>query len=115
MRFEARDLKPYAEPVSPLDLKVDTIYFAVNFVDDEMLIPVVEPRVYIGKDLDAEEAGLYFQDVDSYRRGIRFESSDGETEATFEIGTEKHMFEYEKALDVLMRCALARRAAKGER
>ena len=113
MRFEARDLKPYAEPVSPPDLKEGTIYFAVNFVDDEMLIPLVEPRVYIGKNLDAEEPGFYFQDVDSYRQGIRFGSSDRETEAIFEIGTEKHVFEYEKALDVLMRCALDRRAAQG--
>lgn len=112
MRFEARDLKPYAEPIPPSDLKMGVIYFAVNFIDDAMLIPVVAPRVYIGEDLDAEEPGHYFQDVDSYRRGIRFKSSGGEANAIFEIGTEKHIFEYERALDVLMRCALNRRAAQ---
>jgi hypothetical protein len=111
MRFEERELKPYAEPVSPSDLKEGVIYFAVNFIDDEMLIPVVEPKVFIGKDLDPQEPGCYFQDLDSHRQGIRFGSSVEATQAIFEIGTEKHVFEYERALDVLMQCALRRRTA----
>jgi len=114
MHFEGRELKAYAEPVPPDQLKEDTIYFAVNFVDDDMLIPVMEPKVFIGRNLDADEAGLYFQDVESHRRGVRFESAKENDEAIFEIGTERHVFDYERALDQLMRCALKRRQALGE-
>ena len=75
MRFEERELKPYAEPVVSDDLRVGSIYFYVQFVDDEMLIPVVEPLVFVGTDLTADDQGtFYFQDVESYRQGVRFES-----------------------------------------
>jgi len=114
MRFEARDLKPYAEPVSPDQLKEGTTYFAVNFADEDMLVPILEPKVFIGRNLDANEPGLYFQDFDSYRRGVRFVSPTAENEARFEIGAERHVFDYERALDVLMSCALRRRKAFGE-
>jgi len=33
MRFEARELKPYAEPVSASDLKEGAVYFFVNFAE----------------------------------------------------------------------------------
>ena len=39
MRFEARELKPFAEPVSPEELRSGETYFAVLFVDDHGLIP----------------------------------------------------------------------------
>ena len=114
MRFEARELKPYAETVDREKLEVGTVYFAVNFVDDEMLVPIMEPKVFIGCDLDSkQENRLYFQDVDSYRQGVRFEPGVENGEAQFEIGAERHMFDYEKALDVLMMCALRRRQALG--
>jgi hypothetical protein len=62
---------------------------------------------------DETEDRFYFQDLDSHRRGIRFESATGEDEAFFETGTEKHIFEYDHALDVPMRCALRRREKLG--
>jgi hypothetical protein len=39
-------VKPYAETVPPDKLQVGTVYFAVNFIDDEMLIPIMEPKVF---------------------------------------------------------------------
>jgi hypothetical protein len=115
MRFEARELKPYAETVPPDELQVGTVYFAVNFVDDEMLIPIMEPKVFIGRNLNSEQGDrLHFQDIDSYRQGIRFESAAEDDEARFETGTERHIFEYEKALEVLMMCALRRRKGPGQ-
>ena len=42
MRIEERTLKPYAEPVSVERLEVGEVYFAVNFVDEEMLVPSLE-------------------------------------------------------------------------
>ncbi|MGB0037072.1 MAG: hypothetical protein WBP79_16515 [Candidatus Acidiferrales bacterium] len=115
MRFEERELKPYAETVPPDGLEVGTVYFAVNFIDDEMLIPIVEPKVFIGRNLNPEQGDyLYFQDIDSYRQGVRFEAGTQTSEARFETGTERHIFEYERALDVLMRCALRRRKGRDQ-
>ena len=112
MRFEERELKPYAEPVVESQLKEGEIYFSVIFLDDEMLIPVMEPRVFVGRKQESGDDGkLYFQDIESYRRGVRFDSLEGDEEATFQTGAGRFMFEYEHALDVLMACSLRRRKA----
>jgi hypothetical protein len=50
--FDGRELKPYAEPVSSNELEEDAVYFAVNYVDDEMLIPLMETLVFIGRNLE---------------------------------------------------------------
>jgi hypothetical protein len=42
MRFEARELKPLAEPVSNEELRAGETYFALLFVDDHGLIPSPE-------------------------------------------------------------------------
>ncbi len=114
MRFEGRELKPYAEPVSARDLKEGTVYFFLNFADDAMLIPTMESVVYIGKNLDRSDDGVvYFQDIDSHQQGVRYDSTSKNENAMFYSGPENetgHVFEYEPALDELMRCALRRRA-----
>ena len=72
MRFEERELKPYAEPVNAQTLRQGEIYFSVQFADEEMLIPIMEAWVFAGRSLDAENhaaSRLYFQDVESYRQG----------------------------------------------
>jgi hypothetical protein len=103
MRFEERELKPYAEPVLPDQLQEGKVYFSVIFLDEDGLVPIMEPRVFIGSKAET------FQDSHFYRRGIRFESPYADDEATFETGAGRYMFEYERALDVLMACALRRR------
>ena len=114
MRFEGRELKPYAEPVSVSKLTRGSVYFAVTYVDDQMLMPMVEPIIFAGQNLDAGDVGsvIYFQDAASYRQGIRHESPARGGDATFFAALEseiKHIFEYESALDELLRCALRRR------
>lgn len=110
MRFEERELKPYAEPVSPEELKTGETYFAVLFLDDDTRVPILEPKVFVGRDLQpGDEGRIYFQDYDSYQKGVRFDSATGDDEAVFETGAENHVFEYERALDRLMVCALRRR------
>ena len=107
MRFEERELEPYAEPVSPEELRTGETYFAVLFLDDEMRVPILEPKVFVGCDLEpGDEGQLYFQDYGSYQRGVRFDDATGDEEAVFETGAEKHIFEYERSLDQLMVCAL---------
>jgi hypothetical protein len=83
MRFEERELKPYAQPVSVGNLKEGEVYFSVTFIDDEMCIPTMETLVFIGRDLNNDDSGrLYFQDVDSYMEGIRYDSAQEEDYVT---------------------------------
>jgi hypothetical protein len=109
MRFEERELKAYAEPVLPDQLQEGKVYFSVIFLDEDGLVPMMEPRVFIGSKVEPEGDKLYFQAFHSYQRGIRFESPNADDEATFQTGTGRYMFEYDRALDVLMACALRRR------
>jgi hypothetical protein len=116
MRFEARELKPYAEPVASSDLQVGAIYFSVQFVDDQMLIPELDPLVFIGRDLSPGDHGtLYFQDAGSYRQGIKFESTETEDAAFYAQGESEinHIFDYERALDLLLTCSIRRNKRRG--
>lgn len=113
MIFEERELKPYAEPVTTSLLKEGDVYFSVQFADKEMLIPIMEAWVFAGRKLDPsdEENHLYFQDVGSYREGIRYDSATDDN-SCFQVATDqnvKHIFEYEHALDLLLLCSLRRR------
>jgi hypothetical protein len=115
MRFPERELKPYAEPVSeaPNQLRVGEIYFGVQFLDEGCFVPVLEPKVFIGRNLEPEDRDkLYFQDYDSYRAGIRYDTASPDDDSVFETGAEKHVFVYERALDVLLACSLRREKAK---
>lgn len=116
MRFEERELKPFAEPVVGSELKVGSVYFFVNYIDDEMLIPTMETVVFIGRNLENHDVGrVYFQDIDSYQQGARYGPAASEIQMHIYEGSEEevnHVFEYEHALDELMRCALKRREAQ---
>jgi len=113
MRFEARELKPYSEPVRVEELQEGRVYFAVNFLDTAMLIPTMEPVVFIGRNLEPGDVErFYFQDADSYRQGIRYATGVAEDDATFYFGAAPgHIFEYEHGLDCLLACSLRRARA----
>jgi hypothetical protein len=117
MRFEERDLKPYAQPVTAKVLEQGKVYFSVQFADDDMLIPIMETWVFAGCNLDPEDAEnhFYFQDVESHLQGIRYGTAT-EKNATFQVALEhntKHFFEYEYALEELLKCSLRRRKGSG--
>jgi len=130
LRFPARDLKPYGEYVRSEDLIVGEVYFRVDFVDDDMLVPEVVPVVFVGRNLtpgddSRSSALLYFQDFDSYSAGIRYETiragsqkgadqslEDVDEPPSFECAEETEysgVFEFEKALDQLLTCSLRRK------
>jgi hypothetical protein len=48
VHFDGRQLKPYAEPCFIKRATGGAVYFAVNYVDDEMLIPLMETLVLGG-------------------------------------------------------------------
>ena len=126
MRFEERELQPYAESVSASAVVEGSIYFSLNYVDDELLFPVREPVIFIGRNVEANDVGrVYFQDLRSYREGARYPwgasggsaaHPQGGSDAKFYSGSENevgHIFEYERALEQLMRCSLRRRKVPG--
>jgi len=117
VRVEQREVKPYAEPISATELKEGAVYFSVQFVDDNMMVPIVLPLVHIGRNLNPGDAGrVYFQDAESFRDGIRFSSASDDSGAQFyEQGEDElnHIFEFERALDVLVRCSVRRRDGPG--
>ena len=88
MRFEARELKPYAEPVSANELKLGREYFSVSFVDGEWCIPIIDTLIFTGK---THEGLLRFQDVVSYRQGVPPDEDTAEGHATFYQCTEDQM------------------------
>jgi hypothetical protein len=93
-------------------LREGEVYFSVQFVDEQMHIPVVGTWVYGGKTFDYEigEDRLISQDVEFYRQGIRH-GTDDESEGELQLQQQKyvnHIFEYERALEVLMNCSLRR-------
>lgn len=112
MRFEARILKPYAEPVPPDQFKESEIYYSIVYLDDDMKIPEIITLVFIGRNLDEGDKNiLYFQDVPSYQQGIRYISATVDENIRFFkcAGDQaKHIFEFEQALEQLMACSLRR-------
>ena len=86
--FKARELKQYSEPIRAADLEQGAIYFSLNYSDKDLLVPVLQPVVFIGKNLNPEDQGpiFYFQDVDSYMLGLRIDAPDDEKDAIFQSG-----------------------------
>lgn len=111
--FPATELPPYGEPVSPDEMQPGRVYFALQYQDPDLLVPNVYPLIFLGHDLDGDRRNMrFFQDFDSYRAGLRYESrSEGDRESFQVYGPDegKHIFDYEHALRSLMRCALTRR------
>lgn len=112
MRFEARELKPYAEPVPTEEFRNGEVYFAINYPDSAMIYPVIETVVFIGRNLEkGDRKRLYFQDAASYFAGRRYSSrgeDDGVSIWNCAEGQTKHIFDFERALDQLMLCSLRR-------
>jgi hypothetical protein len=115
MRFEERELKNYAEPIEASALVTGRIYFSVQFADEDLSVPIMGTWAFAGKSLRSGDKDdiLYFQDAESYLQGIRFGTPEA-NEAKFQIARPNslnHIFDYEHALDELMRCALRRKKA----
>jgi hypothetical protein len=116
MRFEIDDLKPYKEPVRDEELREGEIYFTVDYLDDLMLVPTLQPYVFIGRDLgEGDEQQVYFQDGASYAAGVRFKNA---VEDAVDIGnayiisghsSDVRVMHFEEALKTLIKCELRRR------
>jgi hypothetical protein len=111
MQFPERELKPYAEPVSATELREGSVYFMVTFIDNDMFVPVMETLVFIGK---SAEGLLEFQDAESFHQKTHRESATRDSMGNIFQCSEEQLngiFDYEHALDVLLRCSLRRQSA----
>ena len=132
MFFPGREVSQCAQPVVADDLVVGRIYFMVNYDDDDLLIPTLEPVVFLGKNIvdyrnDQESDDIfYFQDYSSHRNGVPHRAyeepvSEGGSEehlirAVFHDGTERMLsmvFDFNHALDSLLGCSLRRAEGSG--
>jgi hypothetical protein len=117
MYFEGRELKSLPRPVKKNELKLNNVYFALKYQDKGMLVPSLEPVVFIGNDLDPTHKGeLYFQDFVSHQKGISFSSSSPDDASEFFIIPEKtigFIFEYDAALNELLKCSIKREESSG--
>jgi hypothetical protein len=114
MIFPSRKLKPYSEPIELTELEQGQIYFLVQFFDSEMLIPQLEPVVFLGCGLERNPKMAYFQDLASFRAGATFVSAPKKRKSfakfsVFDKSKLGNIFVYEKALNELLSCALRRR------
>lgn len=115
--FEIGDLR-YDESVRNGELRAGEIYYQVTYLDDLTLVPMLQPYVFIGRDLsEGDEQQLYFQDATSYAAGIRFEHAldDGVDIGNAHIisgsPSDVRVMEFEEALKALIKCELRRREA----
>lgn len=71
-------MKERACSIRPDELVVGVVYFMVAYVDENMTAPVVDPIVYLGRDIYGEgDEQLYFQDAASYLNQGRFDVATG--------------------------------------
>jgi hypothetical protein len=128
--FDGRELKSYGEYVRSAELVEGHVYFSVGYLDQDSVIPEFVPLVFVGRNLDPDEPGLYFQDASSYLAGLRYDSADGacvneETSparlpqgvvVSFETMPETEfamVLEFEQALNLLLAVSLRRRKWDG--
>jgi hypothetical protein len=73
--------------------------------------------VFVGQNLEPEDNGrVYFQDLESFSAGVRHDTSTEDDGAVFYAQQEKHLnhiFQYENALNELLRCSLRRQKRNG--
>lgn len=104
------------ETVRPADLKENWVYFELDYVDTEFLIPTLRATLYIGKNLNKGDQGLiYFQDAKSFFSGLRYSGGNPIPGADIftisELEEDTPLFEYEDALVQLVQCSLRRKSA----
>lgn len=117
MRFE-RDLPTYAEPVKADELEIGETYFAVQYLDEDLLFPTLETLILTDKE-QGPDGGTVFclQDLGSYMAGVRRDSADADSFLFYSQSEQNlnHIFDHEHAVDELIRCSLRRRARKDSR
>jgi hypothetical protein len=116
LHFERR-IPLGAEPVEAERLVEGSVYFAVRYLDKDLVVPTMDTLVFMGRDLEADDVGLlYFQHASAYEMGYEYRQGDKSRGLGIQLYLESsanNVFEYEKALDELMRCSIRRKGTDG--
>jgi hypothetical protein len=130
--FEGRELKTYGDYVRAAELVEGRVYFRVSYLDQDRAIPELVPLVFVGRNLDPEQRGLYFQDASSYIAGERYDATDWESVnseedvprrihmgpvVSFETMPETEfatVLDFEQALDLLLGVSIRRNKWDGQ-
>jgi hypothetical protein len=118
MLFPATELKEYAEPINPRQLVKNEIYFSLQYLDSRLEIPVLQPLIFLGEMTERSDERLCFQNYGSYLAGIRLETAMDQDLMSFQMQTTNnvnHIFEFEKALELLMLSGLKRKQSRSQR
>lgn len=68
------------------ELSEEKVYFTLQYLDENLLVPIIQTLVYLGKNLDGEGSDLYyFQDIDSYQDGGGYPNHKGTTGQVFTL------------------------------
>jgi hypothetical protein len=96
--------------MKPVDLVVGTTYFSISYGDPDLLAPIVESLVYIGRDLQGD-GQLHFQDVASFRRGDTWQRP-GPASKFVRTSTADmcQILDFDELLNAVLDCAARRRA-----
>jgi len=71
MRFEERELKAVCRAGLPDQLQEGKVYFSVIFLDQDGLVPIMEPRVFIGFKAEPEGNELSTSKTSTPNRTIK--------------------------------------------
>jgi hypothetical protein len=115
LQFAARELHPWLRTVRFDELVVHDVYYGIDYLDERLQLPHIRTLVYLGIDLcDGDKNKVYFQDLDSFAAGVTladFEEPVTSAHGSFYTGSSDHLgwiFNFEDALEELMRCSLRR-------
>ena len=110
-KSDARPLSENPQPVVSDALSVGETYL-IDYVDQPKLIPDMWTATLIGRNLRSGDMDrAYFQDVEAYRDGVSFETDEFEprTIVALDRSDLDSIFDFEHAIEELMRCSLRRR------
>src|SRR6185369_427557 len=98
IRFDAREVPDWAEPVDESTLQVGKVYFWLNYFDEDLSIPDFRAVVFVGRD---DDGSTLFQDVGSYLAGLPHDGSiEGEVRVdTCAPGSAGAVFDGNKVID----------------
>jgi hypothetical protein len=105
IRFEAREVPDWAEPVDEATLQLGKIYFWLHYFDEDLSIPDFRAVVFVGREA---QGSTLFQDVGSYLASVPHDGS-SEEEARVDAcapGSVNHIFEGGKVIDELLKWSL---------
>ena len=105
-----RDIPPWSQHASAASLVEGATYFRVGYFDRDLHVPFMDPVVFVGRNLgEGDSAKLYFQTLESHMAGVRLGSPDHEAGDFHRVSEDTpFVYEYERALDELLRCSRRR-------